>query len=142
MAGRRSPQDPSISQLTLPPETILSCYPEKAPNPIPTTSRTAPLTIKLGKEKNRSEAKKLSDQLSAAIDLFNGKLMLLFEKGRQMPDAGDAFDKLYSPEDLEKVIRLEALIDARITKLLARLVALKEFKRTPAGTRPARLPSS
>jgi hypothetical protein len=29
--------------LTLPPETILSCYPEKAPKPIPTTFRTAPL---------------------------------------------------------------------------------------------------
>src|ERR1700694_5918284 len=42
MVGRRSPQNPSISQLTLPPETILSCYPEKAPNPIPTTFRTAP----------------------------------------------------------------------------------------------------
>jgi hypothetical protein len=43
MVGRRSPQNPSISQLTLPPETILSCYPEKAPNPIPTTFRTAPI---------------------------------------------------------------------------------------------------
>jgi hypothetical protein len=42
MVGRRSPQNPSISQLTWPPEKILSCYPEKAPNRIPTTFRTAP----------------------------------------------------------------------------------------------------
>jgi len=29
---------------------------------------------------------------------------------------------------------LLALIDVRISRVLARLVALKEFKRTPAGT--------
>jgi hypothetical protein len=29
--------------------------------------------------------------------------------------------------------RIEASIDARIGKVLARLVAMKEFKRTPAG---------
>jgi hypothetical protein len=28
MVGKPSPQNPSISRLTLPPETITSCYPE------------------------------------------------------------------------------------------------------------------
>jgi hypothetical protein len=32
MAGRPSPQNPSISRLTSPPETILSCYPENPPS--------------------------------------------------------------------------------------------------------------
>jgi hypothetical protein len=43
MVGRPSPQNPSISRLTSPPETILSCYPQNAPSKIPTGFRTAPL---------------------------------------------------------------------------------------------------
>jgi hypothetical protein len=66
----------------------------------------------------------------------------LLEQVRQMPDAEGAFDKNYLPEVLEKVVRLEALIDARISKILARLVALKEFKRTPAGSPLGQLPVS
>ena len=34
---------PSISQLTLPPETITSCFPENSPSRIPTAFRTAPM---------------------------------------------------------------------------------------------------
>ena len=39
-------------------------------------------------------------------------------------------------------VRLEASIDARISKVLARLVAQKEFKRTPAGNPLAQLTAS
>src|SRR5258707_9871515 len=45
MVGRPSQQNPSIRQLTLPPETIPSCYPENAPHRIPTAFRTAPETF-------------------------------------------------------------------------------------------------
>ena len=51
----------------------------------------------------------------------------------QGPNAEQAFDKAYAPESMEKLVRLEAALDARIAKVLARLVGLKEFKRTPAG---------
>jgi hypothetical protein len=44
--GRPSPHHPSLSQLTSQPETIPSCYPENASHQIPTTFRTAPLTIR------------------------------------------------------------------------------------------------
>ena len=97
---------------------------------------------KLGKELSPEEAKQSVAQLGTAVDLFKSKMMPLFEKGRQLPDAEGAFDKHYLPEDLEKVMRLETAIDARITKLLARLVAIKEFKRTPAGSPFARLTAS
>jgi hypothetical protein len=100
------------------------------------------LTIKLAKELNPAEAKQLAAQLGTAVDLFESKMMPLFEKGRQLPDAEGAFDNHHLPEDLEKVMRLETAIDARITKLLARLVAIKEFKRTPAGSPFARLTAS
>ena len=36
-------------------------------------------------------------------------------------------------------MRLEAAIDARIAKVMGRLVGLKEFKRTPAGGGAARI---
>jgi hypothetical protein len=42
MAGKRSPQNPLINQLTSPPETIPSCDPENAPHRFSTTFRTAP----------------------------------------------------------------------------------------------------
>jgi hypothetical protein len=87
------------------------------------------------------EVQKLTPLLSAGIKLVK-RLVPLLEQVRQLPDAEGAFDRNYLPEALEKVVRLEAMIDARITKVLARLVALKEFKRTPAGSPLAQLPAS
>jgi hypothetical protein len=97
------------------------------------------LTIKLAKESSREEAEKLASVLSAGLELVNKTMLPLLEKVRQLPDAEGAFDKNYLPEALEKLLRLETLIDARTTKVLARLVALKEFKRTPAGSPLKRL---
>jgi hypothetical protein len=54
----------------------------------------------------------------------------------QVPDAEQAFDAAYATESMEKMVRLEAALDTRIAKVLARLVGLKEFKRTPAGGEP------
>ena len=49
--------------------------------------------------------------------------------------------RAYSPEYLEPLIRVETLIDARIDKLLGRLVSLKEYKRIQATYRsPALIP--
>ena len=36
--------------------------------------------------------------------------------------------RAYEPERLEQLLRVEAMIDARITKVMARLVTYKEFK--------------
>ena len=68
--------------------------------------------------------------------------MPLLEEVRQLPNAEGAFDKNYLPETLEKILRLETAIDARIGKVMARIVALKEFKRTPAGSPLAQLTAS
>jgi hypothetical protein len=48
--------------------------------------------------------------------------------------SGDAstpnpIDHAYHPDHMEKLVRLEASIDARIDKLLQRLMTLKEYKR-------------
>ena len=79
------------------------------------------------------EIKVLQAQSSAFVTIASEKLMALVKSMDQRPDAVQALDRAYVPESLEKVMRLEAALDARISKVLARLVGLKEFKRTPAG---------
>jgi hypothetical protein len=49
---------------------------------------------------------------------------------------GHALSTLTSSSIPSAAIRLEAALDTRIAKVLARLVGLKEFKRTPAGGEP------
>jgi hypothetical protein len=95
--------------------------------------------IKLAKESSPEEAEKLAAVLSAGLEHVSNTILPLLERVRELPNAEGAFDKNYSPDALEKLLRLETLIDARITKVLARLVALKEFKRTPAGSPLAQL---
>ena len=79
------------------------------------------------------EIKVLQARSSAFVTIASEKLMALVKSMDQRPDAVQALDRAYVPESLEKVMRLEAALDARISKVLARLVGLKEFKRTPAG---------
>jgi hypothetical protein len=97
---------------------------------------------KLAKDVPFEEVEKLTPLLRASIELASKSLLPLLEQVRQLPDAEGAFDKNYLPDALEKNARLEAMIDARIGKILARLVALKEFKRTPAGSPLAQLTAS
>jgi hypothetical protein len=79
------------------------------------------------------EIKVLEARSSVFLTIASEKLMPLVKSMDQRPDAVQALDRAYVPESLEKVMRLEAALDARIGKVLARLVGLKEFKRTPAG---------
>jgi hypothetical protein len=97
---------------------------------------------KLAKDRPWEEVEKLTPLLGASIELASKTLLPLLEQVRHLPDAEGAFEKNYLPEALEKIARLEASIDARINKVLARLVALKEFKRTPAGNPLSQLTAS
>jgi hypothetical protein len=60
----------------------------------------------------------------------------LIEAYKDRPNAEDSLRRTYSPEYLEPIIRLEAMIDARIDKALGRLVNLKEYKRVAATYSP------
>jgi hypothetical protein len=119
--------------------TLLQTMETAAANAVSKMSR---LATKLAKESSPDEAEKVQLTLSAHLELVRVTLLPMLEQVRQLPDAEGAFDKNYLPEALEKVVRLETLIDARITKVLARLIALKEFKRTPAASPLAQLTSS
>jgi hypothetical protein len=71
----------------------------------------------------------------------NERLVSLLKIVESLPSAEMTLGRAYSPGYLEPVIRIEALIDARIDKLLGRLVSLKEYKRLAATHRKHALPS-
>ena len=74
------------------------------------------------------------DKINAMMQTIGQYVLPLMQTlGRQGPDAEQTFDSAYAAERIEKIARLEAALDARIAKVLARLVGLKEFKRTPAA---------
>ena len=88
---------------------------------------------KIATTSDAEEIKVILAQTDAMLQLVTERLMPLAKAMDQRPDAKQALDRAYAPESLEKMMRLDAALDARIGKVLARLVGLKEFKRTPAG---------
>jgi hypothetical protein len=78
----------------------------------------------------------LDSQLNALHRTAAEHVLPLIEKLWSYPTLNKLSINVYSSENLEKNVRLEAAVDARINKVLGRLVALKEFKRTPAGGAP------
>jgi hypothetical protein len=79
------------------------------------------------------EVKVVEGKIEALLNAVNNHITPLMNSLKQAPNAEQAFDKAYAPESIEYLIRIEAALDARIAKVLARLVGLKEFKRTPAA---------
>lgn len=82
---------------------------------------------------DREQIKTLEAKISACINLTAEHVVPFLVTLQQGPNAEHAFDNAYAPDSMEKIVRLEAMLDARIAKVLARFVGLKEFKRTPAG---------
>jgi hypothetical protein len=81
------------------------------------------------------EVKVIEDKMNAWMRTVSDHVLPLLEKLKQGPTAEQAFDNAYTVDSLEKIVRLEAAVDVRISKVLARLVALKEYKRAPAAGR-------
>jgi hypothetical protein len=84
------------------------------------------------------EAIKVTEQkLDALHRAIANHVLPLLQKLAHGPGAEQAFDAAYATESMEKMLHLQASLDARIAKVLVRLVGLKEFKRTPAAGAPA-----
>jgi hypothetical protein len=79
-------------------------------------------------------------QGKAFLDVSKNFTIPLIEALKAEPSVGDSLRRTYSPEYLEPIIRLEAMIDARIDKALARLVSLQEYKRVKATYSPPLIP--
>jgi hypothetical protein len=80
-------------------------------------------------------------QGKAYLDVSTNFTIPLIEAFEARPSAEDSLRRTYSTEYLEPIIRLEAMIDARIDKALARLVSLKEYKRVAAACSPPLIPA-
>ena len=80
---------------------------------------------------------KLFQQLEREMNQIQ-KFFLLPAKTEHPPNRTQILDQAYEPESLERIVRLEAALDARIDKTVARLVNLKEYKRL-AGLNPVTL---
>lgn len=97
------------------------------------------LSKKIAKDPNTEKFERLRKLLEVAVEGIARTVLPIFNEVREMPTAEEALENHHLPDELEKVLRLEASIDVRIGKVLARLVAIKEFKRTPAGSPPKQL---
>jgi hypothetical protein len=75
-------------------------------------------------------------EANAYRDVMKDFTIPLIEAFKDRPNAEDSLRRSYSPEYLEPIIRLEAMIDTRIDKALGRLVNLKEYKRLAATYGP------
>jgi hypothetical protein len=75
-------------------------------------------------------------EANASVNVTKDFTIPLIEAFKDRPNAEDSLRRTYSPEHLEPIVRLEAMIDARIDKALARLVNLKEYKRLAATYSP------
>ena len=100
-------------------------------------------------ESAKTLVKAIREGKLANSQIVNGKAFLdvqkdfttpLIETFDLRPGAEDSLHRTYSPEYLEPIIRLEAMIDARIDKALARLVSLQEYKRVRATYSPPLIP--
>ena len=96
-------------------------------------SQIGRLQKKMDATSDTEEVKLIEGKIIAVLQIINEYVVPLMQALMQGPNAEQAFDKAYAPESIEKVVHLEAALDARISKVLARLVGLKEFKRTPAA---------
>ena len=96
-------------------------------------SQVGQLQKKMDAASNTQDVKVIACKIDALLQVVNAHVLPLVQSLKEAPDAEEAFDRTYAAEGIEKILRLEAAIDARIAKVLARLVGLKEFKRTPAG---------
>jgi hypothetical protein len=81
-------------------------------------------------------------EANASVNVTKDFAIPLIEAFKDRPNTEDSVRRTYSPEYLEPVIRLEAMIDARIDKALSRLVNLKEYKRLAGTYSPSLIPAN
>jgi hypothetical protein len=91
----------------------------------------------------QSTVEVLARKLDSLVLAMHEEVLPMINELRNGAGAKESFANAYVPEALMKLISLEAAIDARINKAVGRLIALKEYKRTPAGAAPSvpRLPA-
>jgi hypothetical protein len=88
--------------------------------------------IRKANESSRSADLEVLTKTRQEIASCSSMLNKFFVLGAQSADERQkkhSFDGAYLPDHLEKVIKLESLIDGRLDKTMARLVSIQEYKR-------------
>jgi hypothetical protein len=89
----------------------------------------------LGEEgQGEAEVANTQRQIEAIFQTLNQHILPLLRDLEAGPNAERTLGQAYSPAYLEPILRLEAMIDARIDKALGRLVNLKEYKRLSSAS--------
>jgi hypothetical protein len=90
------------------------------------------------KERENVDLENARRQMDGLLSTMVKHVMPLIRDLQSGPNAERTLGKAYSPEYLEPILRIEAMIDARIDKALGRLANLKAYKSLASG--PAMLP--
>jgi hypothetical protein len=93
------------------------------------------LSTKEGKNVDVESARR---QIEGILSTMTEHVLPLIRDLQSGPNAESTLGRAYSPEYLEPILRIEAIIDARIDKALGRLANLKAYKSLASG--PAMLP--
>jgi hypothetical protein len=78
-------------------------------------------------------------QIEGILSTMTQHVLPLIRDLQSGPNAERTLGKAYSPEYLEPILRIEAMVDVRIDKVLGRLANLKAYKSLASG--PSMLPS-
>ena len=78
---------------------------------------------------DKEEVERTEQKVAGTMNVIAEHALPLLRAIEAGPSAAKTFELAYLPDYLDKILNYEAKLDARIDKLLARLVNLKEYKR-------------
>ena len=78
---------------------------------------------------DKEEVERTEQKVAGTMNVIAEHAVPLLHDIEAGPSAAKTFELAYLPDYLDKILNYEAKLDARIDKLLGRLVNLKEYKR-------------
>jgi hypothetical protein len=85
------------------------------------------------KERGNVDLEGARREIEGILSTMTQHVLPLIRDLQSGPNADRTLGKAYSPEYLEPILRIEAMIDARIDKALGRLANLKAYKSLASG---------
>jgi hypothetical protein len=85
---------------------------------------------------DKEELERTEQKMVGIIKVISEHVLPLLDDIEAGPSAAKTFELAYLPDYLDKILNYEAKLDARIDKLLARLVSLKEYQRMYGAPMP------
>jgi hypothetical protein len=86
------------------------------------------------KERENVDVESARREIEGILSTMTQHVLPLIRDLQSGPNAERTLGKAYSPEYLEPILRIEAMIDARIDKALGRFANLKAYKSLASGS--------